>query len=81
VATTLVWAVPAVELLAAGLLLARRVRRIGFLCITCFNGAVYNLPCIDAGLGRAFACFLWRGHSLDELEAAPGIQLFFIGIT
>src|SRR5882724_9731308 len=81
VATTLVWAVPVIELAAAGLLLARRVRRIGFyvsfilmmlftLYLALMLGSEKHLPC---SCGGVIAWMSWRQHLV--------FNLFFIGIT
>jgi hypothetical protein len=81
VATTLVWAVPAIELVAAGLLLARRVRRIGFyvslalmglftVYLALMLGSEEHLPC---SCGGVIAWMSWKQHLV--------FNLFFIGIA
>ena len=80
-ATTLVWAVPAIELVAAVLLLARRMRRIGFyislalmvlftVYLALMLGSGEHLPC---SCGGVIAWMTWRQHLV--------FNLFFIGIA
>ena len=81
VATILVWAVPVLELAAAVLLLARRLRRIGLyvsltlmvlftLYISFMLGSGKHLPC---SCGGVIGWMTWRQHLV--------FNLVFIGIT
>jgi hypothetical protein len=81
VATTLVWAVPVLELAAAGLLLARRARRIGLYVslvlmvlftsyISLMLASGKRLPC---SCGGVVGWMTWRQHLV--------FNLFFIGIA
>ena len=81
VATILVWAVPVLELAAAVLLLARRLRRIGLyvsltlmvlftLYISLMLGSGKHLPC---SCGGVVGWMTWRQHLV--------FNLVFIGIT
>jgi cation transport ATPase len=81
IATTLVWVVPVLELAAAGLLLARRARRIGFYVslalmvlftsyISLMLGSGKHLPC---SCGGVVGWMTWRQHLV--------FNLVFIGVT
>ena len=80
-ATILVWAVPAIELLAAGLLLARGMRKTGLylslslmvlftVYLALMLGSGEHLPC---SCGGVIAWMSWKQHLV--------LNIFFIGIA